>query len=85
MDLLNANYTWDFPLMTPLKHILCNKFIPIITGRNAVSDEERRLLALPCHNGGLGIINPTHVADQQFDASVDVTQALIELILEQKF
>ena len=30
------------------------------------------------------IINPTCIADQQFDASVDVT-LLIELILEQKF
>jgi len=73
------------PLMTPLEHILRNKFIPIITGRDAVTDEERRLLALPCHNGGLGIINPTCIADQQFDASIDVTQPLIELILEQKF
>ena len=69
------------PLMTPLEHILYNKFIPIITGQDA----ERRLLALHCHNGGLGNINLTCVAHQQFGASVDVIQPLIELILEQKF
>ena len=72
-------------LMTPLEDILRNKFIPAITGRKAVTDEERQLLALPCKNGGLGIINPTCVADEQYDASTNVTKPLVELILEQKF
>ena len=73
------------PLMTPLEDILRNKFIPAITGRKAVTNEERQLLALLCKNGGLGIINPTCVADEQYDASIDVTKPLVELILEQKF
>ena len=50
-----------------------------------MTDEECQLLVLSCHNGGLGTLNLTVVADQQYDASVDVTQPLIELILEQKF
>ena len=40
------------PLMSPLEETLRNNFIPIITGRKAITDEERALLALPCRNGG---------------------------------
>ena len=46
--------------MAPLEEVLRHKFIPAITGRKTVTDEERQLLALPCRNGGLGIIDPTH-------------------------
>ena len=33
----------------------------------------RDLLALPCCLGGMGIIDPTNIADSKFDASVEVT------------
>ena len=72
------------PLMSPLEEILRNKFIPLITGRKAITDEERALLALPCRNGGLGIINPTCISCHQYEASLDVTKPLVELIVKQK-
>ena len=69
--------------MAPLEEVLRHKFIPAITGRKTVTDEERQPLALPCRNGGLGIIDPTHQCSSRYDASVDVTAPLVELIMEE--
>ena len=71
-------------LMAPLEDTLRKKFIPVITGRVAITNEERQLLALPCRNGGLGIIDPTRQCCEQYDSSVDVTAPLVEIIMEQK-
>ena len=46
--------------MAPPEKVLRHKFIPAITGMKTVTDKERQLLALPCRNGGLGIIDPTY-------------------------
>ena len=72
-------------LFTPLEEIIRNSFIPTITGRKAITNVERELLALPCRLGGLGIPNPTNISNQHYDTSIDVTAPLAELILEQKF
>ena len=72
-------------LFTPLEEIIRNSFIPTITGRKAITDAERDLLALPCRLGGLGIPNPTKISNQHYDTSIEVTAPLVELILEQKF
>ena len=70
--------------MAPLEEVLRHKIIPAITGRKTVTNEERQLLALPFRNGGLGIIDPTCQCNLQYDASVEVTAPLVELIMEQK-
>ena len=41
------------------------------------------MLSLPCHLGGLGIVNPTIIADLQYDASNKVTNPLKDLIIQQ--
>ena len=70
--------------MAPLEEVLRYKFIPAITGRKTVTDKERKLLALPFRNGGLGVIDPTCRCSLRYDASVDVTAPLVELVMEQK-
>ena len=56
--------TWNFCLRTTpgitnifrsLEDVIRKKFIPALTGRPAITDEERQLLSLPCRLGGLGI------------------------------
>ena len=42
-------------LLAPLEKAIWDKRLPIITGRAAVSDDERDLLALPVRLGGLGV------------------------------
>ena len=70
--------------MAPLEEVLRHKFILGITGRKTITVEERQLLALPCRNGGLGIIDPTCQCSLRYDASIEVTAPLVELIMEQK-
>ena len=44
-----------------------------LTGNDFCSSIMRDLLALPCRLGGMGIVDPTNIADSQFDASVEIT------------
>ena len=46
-------------MMIPLEETIRHKLIPAITGRNAVSDIERDVLAMPSRLGGMGMVNPT--------------------------
>ena len=57
------------PLFNPLKDTIYLKLLPSFTGHSS-STSERELLSLPCHLGGLGIVNPTVIADSRFDASL---------------
>ena len=66
--------------LQPLKNILCEKFIPALTGRPAPSDTERELLALPTRNGGLGIINRALTANREHQTSLHLSSPCILLI-----
>ena len=48
-----------------------------------ISDSIRDLVALPARLGGMGIINPTKVADYEYSNSRKLTQPLTEMIMEQ--
>ena len=43
---------------------------------------ERDLLALPAQHGGLGIVDPTNTANNQFKACTEVTAPIVELICQ---
>jgi len=70
-------------LFQPLEEAIRHQFLPALTGRDALSDTERALLALPARHGGLGIPMPTAVARRQFPACSSVTAPLVELIQQQ--
>ena len=69
----------------PLEDALRQDLIPVITGRLSITDDERKLLALPCHLGGMELINPTEIAEEQYRSSCDITTPLVSLILEMKY
>ena len=71
------------PLFQPLEDAIRLQFIPAFTGHGSCSMVEREVLSLPCRLGGLGIINPTIVADLQYDASTKITNSLKDLIIQQ--
>ena len=71
------------PLFQPLEDAIRLQFIPAFTGHGSCSTDEPELLSLPCHLGGLGIVNPTITADLQHDASNKVTNSLKDLIIQQ--
>ncbi|KAL5516321.1 hypothetical protein EMCRGX_G001614 [Ephydatia muelleri] len=70
-------------LLQPLEELLRTKFIPSLTGRAALSDLERELLALPARLGGLGLLNPSHLSTTEYSASMKVTQPLVDHIIKQ--
>ena len=51
-------------LFQPLEEVITRHLIPAITARQPPEDLERRILALPCREGGMGIINPTTLGSQ---------------------
>ena len=70
-------------LLQPLEDAIRIHLLPAITGRAAISDAERRVLALPVRDGGLGIPIPTALAVNQFKASSLITQPLVSLLTQQ--
>ena len=60
-----------------------HKFLPSLTGQNALNDETRELMAIPVRRGGLGIINPSHNNQIQHQSSEHITAPLVSLILQQ--
>ena len=64
----------------PLEDAIRAKLIPSIIGRNC-SDVERKLFALPCRLGGLGIPDPTSTARKAYMDSVYITTPLVEKIV----
>ena len=70
--------------LKPLEEEIRHKLIPAIIGRSDITNEERSLLALPCRLGGMGLINPMEISDDQYHSSRDITAPLINLILEKK-
>ena len=70
-------------LFQPLDDEIRHRFLPALTGREAPSDAERELIALPARHGGLGIPIPTRIASWQFTRSVEITAPLVGLIAQQ--
>ena len=70
-------------LFTPLDNVMNTHFIPALTGRDSISDVERRLFALPPHLCGLGLTIPSKGTSFEFSSSVMVTAPLVALIIQQ--
>ena len=68
-------------LFQPLEEVIRHQFIPGLTGRQAFSNVERELIALPAHLGGLGIPIPTCSATQQHKSCAQATALLVDLII----
>ena len=61
------------------------KFIPALCGGPAPNDKLRDLLALPCRlPGGLGLVNPTNMAEFEYSASTEVTAPIVQSVLSQE-
>ena len=58
-------------------------FIPSITDGHVCSKEERILLSLPAKKGGLAIPIFSNIADQEFNFSNQMTEALVKNIKDQ--
>ena len=71
------------PHFQPLEKVICEKFIPALTGRPALNAEERALLALPARLGGLGLINPCTLSGEH-ELSKKVSAPLVALIVQQQ-
>ena len=67
-------------LLKPLEDAIRHKLIPALTEGRSLSDDERALISLPVRLGGLGIINPTQISDEEFQNSTKMTDILTSAI-----
>lgn len=58
-------------------------FIPALTGRDSVTEDETDLLVLPAHLGGLGFGKPREAAPHAFSSSQKITALLVAHIFQQ--
>ena len=71
-------------LLKPLEHAIRHKLLPALTEGRCCSDDERALLSLPVRLGGLGIINPMKISDEEFENSKKMTFNLTSAIQHQQ-
>jgi len=72
-------------LLHPFEAAIRYQFLPAITEKQALNDMERDLISLPARSGGLGIMNPTNTASQQFGVFKKVTELLVSVIHQQSY
>lgn len=70
-------------LLEPLERAITDLLIPAITDHQVTTDE-RDLLALPIRMGGLGISNPAGTSSAEYQASITVTDPLVQRIINQE-
>ena len=70
-------------LIKPLEETIRKVFLPNLTGQNAFSGTERKLLALPAHLGGLGIFDPSKKSTLHYSTCETISAPLVHLILNQ--
>ena len=70
-------------VLQPLETTILKEFIPAIAGKS-ISDFERDLFSLPVRMGGLGLCDPSNIADFEFEASVSITSPLVQEIIQQR-
>ena len=70
--------------MLPFDKVIKQKLIPALFNDFQISEELRRLIALPCKLGGMGIINPVEFANEDYVNSRELTKKLTNLIIQQE-
>ena len=71
-------------LLEPLESAIMNFLIPALTNGRSVTSDERILLSLPARLGGMGIISPSVIADQEHEFSQISTYVLTNAIISQQ-
>ena len=83
---------WAFPMRSlkgiedqfqSLEDVIRHSLLSVITGHPAISDTERKLIALPVRLGGMGISIPTEMASSQYEASATIKEPLVSSICNQ--
>ena len=59
-------------------------YIPAVTGRYTITDEDRDLFSLPIRDGGLGITIPHQTSSQQRLLSQTLCAPVVEAVLNQQ-
>ena len=70
--------------LQPLENVIRHKLIPALTEGRSCSDDDRILLSLPVRLGGLGIIDPSKIADEEFQNSRKMTENLTAAVKSQQ-
>ena len=68
----------------PLEEAIRMHLIPALTEGRHVSEDERKLLSLPPRLGGMGIVSPSQLCDQEHEFSKSATATLTNAIIDQQ-
>ena len=70
--------------MLPLTKVIKQKLIPALFNDFQISEELRSWIVLPCKLGGMGIINPMEIKNEEYVNSHELTKELTNLIMQQE-
>ena len=69
--------------MLPLDKVIKQKLIPALFNDFETSEELRSLIALPCKLGGMDIINPVEIVNEEYVNLRELTRKLINIIQQE--
>ena len=70
--------------LQPLEEAIRQKFIPAVSGKCTITNDERDLFALPIREGGMGIPLPHQLSTQQRCLSQDICAPIVKAVLQQQ-
>ena len=70
------------PFFEPLERAIADLLVPAIT-EHVTTQEERDLLELAVHLGGLGLVNPARTASHEYEAAIKIAGPLVRQIINQ--
>ena len=70
-------------VLKPLDDIISQEFLPVLLGKNVISDANRELYSLPLRHGGLGIPVFCESASEEYNASTRITVPLVAIMMMQ--
>ena len=70
--------------MLPLDKVIKQKLIPALSNDFQISEELRSLIALPCKLGGMEIISPVEIANEEYVNSRELAKKLTNPIIQQE-
>ena len=79
--ILYENYWKHWKLPLPLDKVVKQKLIPALFNDFQISEELRSLIALPRKLGGMGIISPIEIANEEYVNSRELTKKLTNLFI----
>ena len=70
--------------MRRLEHHISLTLLPVIIGKDHITDQSRLIFSMPAKYGGIGFLDPSSVSQLEYESSLQATSQLTDAIFQQQ-